>query len=211
MSVVRSSRTLRAPVALIAALLVGALLGALAVLIDEVPVERARLFLAFVSTGLSWGAAAIMLGAASRERVVAGVAGLVVLGAAVGTYYLLNHQMGLRDTTGQALLRAGQLWGLAALIGGPVLGSLGWSMRFGNRQEGSIALGVLCGLLLGQGLRWAIVYGLSPHPVLTPALLLPLIIFAIGVRGRSMPYALGGLAVSAIASAGVWTVLESIG
>lgn len=205
------SWALGATLAVPIAAMLGASLGALAVFVDEINFVGARLLLVFVSTGLSWGAAAILMGAVSRERFVACVAGTLVLVSAVAAYYGLHGSLGLRDAPADALWEAGRSWGMAALVGGPFLGFFGWGYRFGGRRESSIALGVLCGLLLGQGLRWALRYGINPDPVLTSALVGPLILLALGLRGRSLPLATAALLVTAAFAAAAWSVLESIG
>ena len=200
-----------AGVAVSVALAIGVSLGALAVVVDEVDFRGARVILLFVSTGLSWGAAAILVGAFSRQRAMACVAATVVLGSAIAAYYGLNQSLGLRDAPGAALLSEARLWGIAAVVGGPILGFLGWTYRFGERRASSIALGALCGLLLGQGLRLALRYGISPDPVFTAALLGPFVVLIAGLRGRSVLLAGGALCVTAIFAAAAWSVLESIG
>jgi hypothetical protein len=195
---------------LVVAVGVGAVLAGLAVVVDEVALPASALLIAIFSTGLSWGVAAAGMGAVAAGRAAAATSGLLVLVTAVGGYYLINFLFALRDTSGSALLRAGLLWGIAALMGGPILGLLGWHTRFGDDRQRSVAYGVLAGLLLGQGLRWALRYGLSPHPVFTTALVVPLLIFFAGVRGRAVGSGVLALVIVAVASAQVWRVLEAI-
>lgn len=185
------------------AVTVGAALGGLALAADELPVPR--MVLVLVSTGLSWGLAAVLLGAATRHLAAAALAGLVVMETAVVVYYGGNGVLGLRASAGTAaLIHAGLVWGALAAVGGPVAGSLGWTARRGSRAHSAAAYGVLAGMLMGQGLYWAWTHGVRADPVMLAALVLPLAVAAPGLR-RGAGVAVPALAVSAACTALAWS------
>ncbi len=195
-----------AQVALPVAAVVGIVLGLLAIGVDQFGMSRI-LVLVF-STGLSWGLAAVVLGALSRRPAVAAGAALLVMLSAVVTYYAGNDLFGLRENAGSAaLLRAGMLWGALALVGGPAAGLAGWVARFGSRQQSSAAWGVMAGMLMGQGVYWVWQHGVLLDVVTLPALVLPILLVIPGLRRGGALVALGALAVTAVVAAVAWRVV----
>lgn len=190
----------RAP-AVATALAAGIALGLLALAVDHQP---ARLLVIVFSSGLSWGAAAIGIGAASRDRLTAALAGLLLLLSAVIAYYVGNRVLNLRDVGWASLFSASRIWGAVAVAGGPVAGLAGWHARFGDRRERPVAWGVFSGLMWGQGVQWAVSYGISPDPLLVLALAIPPLALAYGIRRGGAPYAIPALLASTAASAILW-------
>ena len=133
---------------------VGGLLGGLAVAVDNMPRGGvAMLVLILASTGLSWGAAAVAAGAWSRHYAAAAACGALVLLVAVSAYYGGIALAGTRPNSSSAsLLDAASIWATAGAAGGAVAGLAGWLARNGTTTTRSFACGGLAGLLMSQGM-----------------------------------------------------------
>lgn len=200
------------PVPLIA-LPVGVCLGALAIVVDNIPAATALLVVA--STGLSWGGAAAVAGASSPRPASAAISGLAVLIGAVATYYT---GIGLFDTRGTAdadLWAAGYTWGAVAAVAGPAIGLLGWAARHGTVPVRSVALGCAGGLLMSQGIYigariaseglWS---EPGPATLLAAALIaIPAAVVVLGARRASLPLALGAMALAGLTGAALWSLI----
>lgn len=187
--------------ALLPSTFVGLVLGGLAVFVDEATLPNVVVVLS--SSGLSWGAGALLMGALSPTMRWSSIAGATTLVVAVVAYYSINHLFGIRAATGDALSRAGLIWTAVGVVGGSVLGGLGWYLRFGDDGKRGMTAGALSGILMGQGVAWAFRYGLTPHPVFTPALVLPLALFVLLCKARPTGPGLGAFVLSAGMSAAV--------
>ncbi|MFY1637421.1 hypothetical protein ACN27F_29825 [Solwaraspora sp. WMMB335] len=119
----------------------------------------------FFSSGFSWGSAGLLTGfLASRPKSSVLAAGGTLATAAI-TYYVLILLVGQRwlvrpsdietDATSSAgLLSVGRsivFWTVVGLIGGGLMGWLGWSIRHSPVRLGSAVLGLSFALLVGEG------------------------------------------------------------
>lgn len=160
--------------------LVAALLGSSAFVADFVDGPAGRVMVVLTSSGFAWGLAGFLVARATpygRAGAAVGRAtGLLVTATVV--YYALILVGTRRWMAGgvvtEGLLDVGlmtALWVAGSIVGGAVLGVLGWLVRRagepGREQPGLMArngpviaagaLGLACGLLAGQGLARAAV------------------------------------------------------
>jgi hypothetical protein len=97
-----------------------------------------------------WLAVAFALGGSARTIVTGALRGLICLLAAVAAYYLLIAVLG----TGVRVIgasHAATVWGLVALIAGPVLGGSGAVWRHGTGWPRALGVAVLAAALVGEG------------------------------------------------------------
>lgn len=131
-----------------------------------------------------WLLVAFLVGAAMPDRrsAVAAGAGALLL-ALVGYYGLVQIRFGYGGGTGSWIL-----WGLGAVIGGPVFGAAGWSWRCGPLRHRQAALGLLAGAFVAEGGYLVALLGYLGEGVgfAIAGLLMPLLL------GRSWPDRLGG-------------------
>lgn len=133
---------------------VGIVLGGLAAGADRLAggSQGAGLAMLLVSSGLSWGVAAAVMGARSDRPVPAVAAGTGALLSAVASYYLLVGPLGGRDSSDAALWSAGLVWAVVAVPAGAVCGAAGWLLRWGGRRGRTAAAAVLAGALMAPSL-----------------------------------------------------------
>lgn len=202
-------RTLATPVAALLSPAVGAALGVLAVVADGQ--GGGLLLIAAFSTALSWGGAAVVLGAWLRRPVPAAALGALLLVAAVLSYYWLSVVSGLRVRGGD-VTHAVLVWSSTAVLAGAALGAGGWFARHGGPAARAAALGTLGGLLAAQGValwwRTRQVDDVSLVPVLSMVLIavpaIPVLVFA---GGRRL-HAIAVFVVVATAGAVAWSAID---
>ncbi len=147
-------------------LLLGVGLGAAAFAADLLPREAAQVVTPLVSSGFSWGLAALVAGLRTRERGLAVKAGVVTLVTATFAYYCLSLVTSPRWDLAPEDVENGQtgapavlasiapalvLWLAFALCGGVVMGLLAHVIAHGSARQASLAAGVAFGLLAGEG------------------------------------------------------------
>jgi hypothetical protein len=150
---IRPSLIARAVEGLGTSILVGAALGALAWLSDQLQWPYSLLIPANM-IGV-WLALAFALGASARTIPTGALRGLIGLLAAVAVYYLL-YTLG----AGYRAIGAGHaatVWGLVALIAGPVMGGAGAVWRHASGRPRAVAVAVLAAALIAEGA----VFGIS--------------------------------------------------
>ncbi len=150
---IRPSLIGRAVEGLGTSILVGAALGALAWLSDQLQWPYSLLIPANM-IGV-WLALAFALGASARTIPTGALRGLIGLLAAVAVYYLL-YTLG----AGYRAIGAGHaatVWGLVALIAGPVMGGAGAVWRHASGRPRAVAVAVLAAALIAEGA----VFGIS--------------------------------------------------
>jgi Family of unknown function (DUF6518) len=151
---IRPSLIGRAVEGLGTSVLVGAALGALAWLSDQLQWPYSLLIPANM-IGV-WLGIAFALGASARTIPTGAIRGLIGLLAAVAIYYLLFATLG----AGYRAIGAGHaatVWGLVALIAGPIMGGAGAVWRHGSGRPRAIAVAVLAAALIAEGA----VFGIS--------------------------------------------------
>ena len=130
----------------------GALLGAAAWFADQLgwPLE---LLVPANLIGV-WLAVAFLLGGSARTIPTGALRGLIGLLSAVVAYYLLIAVLGegIRVTGAS---HAATIWGVVALVAGPVLGGAGAVWRHGTGWPRAIGVAVLAAALVGE----AVVFG----------------------------------------------------
>ncbi len=193
-------------------------IGSFAIAVDYLPSATALLVVA--STGLSWAGTAALMGAWSPRPSSASVSGLLVLVGAVATYYIGIGLFTERGGVGaSALAEAGYVWGLVALVGGPLIGVLGWFARKGTVTQRSIAWGGAGGLLMSQGVyllaritRDGLWSEGGPANVLAILLVaIPAALVMVGARRASLGLALITMIGVSVVGAAVWSlVLKAI-
>jgi uncharacterized protein DUF6518 len=135
-----------------------------------------------------WLLVAFLVGSAMpgwRAAAVAGVATLVL--ALVGYYAMTTLRFGIGGSTASLVF-----WGLGAIMGGPVFGSVGWWWRHGAHRARASALGLLAAAFIAEAGYHAIVLSEPPVAIgfLIAGLLVPLVL------GRSREDRLGGYAAA---------------
>jgi hypothetical protein len=98
----------------------------------------------------AWLAVAFVLGASARTIPTGALRGLLGLLAAVATYYVLFALLGVGFRAIGAS-HAATVWGLVALIAGPLLGGSGAVWRHGTGWPRAIGVAVLAAALVGEG------------------------------------------------------------
>ena len=222
------------------ALLAGAVaLGALAFAADYVTGIAGGVMAGLVSSGAAWGAPAAIIGFVSARRRDAMARPAVVLVVATTVYYLgillisrrwdiPGSSLSTGESTAQiGLASVGRLWLIwivVALVIGASLGLLGHAIhRAGPRVSGTAA-GAATGLLLGEGLSFAIwslpaFWDLSQPGNSRPASLLVAMAVAVvvpvvlaAIRRKPVAwwlYAITAICV-ALAAAGAWHLGEAL-
>ena len=126
----------------------GALLGAAAWWSDQLGYP-AGLLIPANAIG-AWLAVAFVLGASARTIPTGALRGLLGLLAAVATYYVLFALLGV-GFRAMGASHAATVWGLVALIAGPLLGGSGAVWRHGTGWPRAIGVAVLAAALVGEG------------------------------------------------------------
>ncbi|MER6026252.1 DUF6518 family protein [Streptomyces sp. NPDC001851] len=98
------------------------------------------------STWIIWTAAA---GALIRARSLAVWGGALMMLATCGGYYAASA---LGGTFGSGGLGTAVVWSVAGLVGGPLLGWAGWTVRRGRGDLRAVAGAVITMVVLGEGL-----------------------------------------------------------
>jgi hypothetical protein len=188
-------------------ILVGGLLGVGAWVSDQLayPLD----LLLPVNTIGAWLAAAFVLGASARTIGTGALRGLIGLLAAVGAYYALIAVLGV-GFRALGASHAATVWGLVALVAGPLLGLAGATWRHGSGWPRALAVGLLAGALVAEGLafgaaRWSSVGEVADDPgawLLAAEVLigvaLPAVLLASGERTRGYLATIGLAGVAAI-------------
>ncbi len=100
-----------------------------------------------------WLLVAFLLGSTMPDRPRAALAGFGGLAfALVGYYALVELRYGYGGATGSLVL-----WGLAAVVGGPVFGVAGRSWRAGSPRRRAAALGLVVAVFVAEGAYNAVV------------------------------------------------------
>jgi hypothetical protein len=81
-----------------------------------------------------------------------------LFGLVVG-YYVTNELRG-----NPASLRTVELWALAAVTVGPLLGAAGYWVRYGQTAQAALGAGAISGLLIGEGIYGLRVIGDTTYP-----------------------------------------------
>jgi hypothetical protein len=159
----------------------------------------------------AWLAVAFVLGASARTIPTGALRGLLGLLAAVACYYVLFAWLGVGFRAIGAS-HAATVWGLVALVAGPLLGGSGAVWRHGTGWPRAIGVAVLAAALVGEGVvfggaRLARVGQLGNDPgafvslgEIAIGLLLPLVLLRgrERLRGYTATIALAVLAAAAI-------------
>lgn len=162
------------------AALAGLVLGVLAYAADFCHGLLAVAMVLVSSSGLAWGAAALILAFAAADRPgrrAAAGAAVTVLAVATLVYYGVIvadgdrwHGGTLEDGTPadamalRSILVATVFWLAASVAGGVVLGLLGHAIRRSRPRVAALAAGAACALLAGQGaLRLVQAGGYAPR------------------------------------------------
>jgi hypothetical protein len=168
-----------------------------------------------------WVGVAFALGASARTLPTGALRGLIGLLAAVAAYYLLFATLG----AGYRAIGAGHaatVWGLVALVAGPVMGGAGATWRHGHGWPRAAAVAVLSAALLAEGVTFGLgrlvrVDQLSTDPgallfgiEILIGLALPALILASGERLRGYLATLALGVAGAIAIGPVTTALRGI-
>jgi hypothetical protein len=144
-----------------------------------------------------WLLVAFLLGSRMPDRPWAAGAGIAALVLAlVGYYAMIELRYGYGASTSSVLL-----WGIAALVGGPVFGVAGWTWRFETGWRRAAAIGLLAAVAIAEGVY---LIRILPDPAVgagfvVVAALVPLILGSSWIeRGRAYvavipAVALGGL------------------
>jgi hypothetical protein len=188
-------------------------MGAFAIVVDNIPAATGLLVIA--STGLSWGGVAAVMGAWSPRPGSAAVSGLLVLLGAVATYYTGIALLNTRGAEVGPLWTAGYMWGVIAVVAGPVIGLLGWFARHGTAGQRSLAWGGAGGLLTSQGIYIGariVRDGLWSEPgpanlLATALVVLPAALVVVGARRASLRLALATMVLVGVVGAVVWSLI----
>lgn len=136
-----------------ASVVIGVALGLGAVAADRFHGTAGQVLQALLSSGLAWGAGAVVAGALGTSARRALAAGGTALTLATLTYYGLIVAADLRPDAGAgAQVRAAGVWLAVSAVGGPACGALGHRVRHGTARARSIALGAACGVLAAPGI-----------------------------------------------------------
>ncbi len=157
----------------------GICLGATAFLVDALTNDLGLALLPLVSSGFSWGLAALAAGRCARSPRAGALTAAATLVLATISYYVLTLAVSRRWDLGVSLdgssnadsglrsaFEVAALWLLASVGAGVALGVLGYAIGRAPRLLGAIAGGAALGLLAGQGayqlfdsVRAAVSYG----------------------------------------------------
>src|SRR4249919_1081272 len=134
-------------------IVVGGALGAAAWLSDQLQWPYSLLIPANM-IGI-WLGVAFALGASARTIPTGAIRGLIGLLAAVAVYYLLFATLGEGyRATGAG--HAATVWGLVALLAGPVVGGSGAVWRHGSGRPRATAVAVLAAALIAEGVVFGV-------------------------------------------------------
>jgi hypothetical protein len=163
----------------------GALLGAASWVSDELDYPLGLLLP--VNLIGAWLAVAFVLGTTARTVPTGALRGLIGLLAAVAAYYLLIAAFG-EGFRAIGASHAAVVWGVVALVAGPVLGAAGGVWRHGAGWPRAIAVALLAAALIGEGVvfgagRWLAQVNLPSDPG-------ALILVAEVVIGLALPWLL---------------------
>ena len=102
-----------------------------------------------------WLGVAFAPGCSARTLPTGALRGLMRLLAAIGTYYLLFALIdaGIRSTGAG---HAATVWGLVALVAGPVMGGAGAAWRHGNGWLRATGVALLAAGLLAEGIAFGL-------------------------------------------------------
>ena len=196
----------------------GAALGAAAWLSDQLAWPYS-LLLPANAIG-AWLAVAFVLGGSARTIPTGALRGLIGLLSAVAAYYLLFAVLG-EGFRAQGATHAATIWGVVALVAGPVMGGAGAIWRYGTGWPRAIGVAVLAAALIGE----AIVFGGGRIAQLDPSsdpgsilyfvelvvgLALPLVLLRSDERIRGYVATLALAVVAGIAIGPVTTVIRGI-
>lgn len=203
------------------AAVVGVLLGAGAIAADLATGGWAEALQLVSSTGLAWGAGAVLIGARSASRRWASIGGLAVLWSAVGVYYGGIVVLDTRPGTAPSTLAFTLLvWLAVSIVAGPSCGLVGWVATHGGPTARSVAVGTGAGVLAAQGLFEAVRarhYLLEPNAraTLVACVLLvgvPAVLLALGRRRVRVGLAAAVALAATVLGAGMWwAVVETLG
>jgi len=94
-----------------------------------------------------WLLVAFVLGSRMPDRRWAALAGFGALAfALLGYYGMVQLRFGYGGSTGALVL-----WGIGALVGGPVFGVAGWTWRFEDGWRRATAIGLLAAAAIAEG------------------------------------------------------------
>jgi hypothetical protein len=95
-----------------------------------------------------WLLVAFLVGSRMPDRRWAALAGVLALLLALAGYHaMIQLRYGYGPSTSSLLL-----WGVAALVGGPVFGLAGWSWRFETGWRRAAAIGLLAAVAIAEGI-----------------------------------------------------------
>lgn len=164
-----------------------------------------------------WLAVAFGLGGSARTIPTGAARGVVGLVAAVIGYYLLTAAFG-SGIRAIGASHAATVWGVVAIIAGPILGSAGAVWRYGTGWPRAVGVGILAAALIGEGIVFGgsrilrfDQYAIDPGALLFLAeivigVVLPFALLRPGERLRGYA-ATGALAVAAAIAVGPITTL----
>lgn len=220
--------------------IVGVILGVAAFIPDITPEPISHVLVPVVSSGFGWGAVALvtaLFACSLKSAVTAGIGTLVL---ATVTYYCLIlfvsqrwHQNATMTLNGHAaslaglmsVLRSLAFWLCGSICGGSLMGWLAHQLRHGSIRRGTVGLGVIFGLLGGQGLYtffnmtfiWVgPIDSFAWHQMRTASVQLLLatatLVVAIRLRNRPVNWAIlaATAMVSVVVSATLWYVIQSV-
>jgi hypothetical protein len=131
-----------------------------------------------------WLLVAFLLGSRMPDRRWAALAGFGALAVAlVGYYAMVQLRFGYGGSTGALVL-----WGIGAIVGGPVFGVAGWTWRFESGWRRAAAIGLLAAVAIAEG---GYLIGILPEASVGAAFVLvglcvPLVLGrTMGERGRA--------------------------
>ncbi len=102
-----------------------------------------------------WLFVAFLLGSTMPDVRWAATAGAsALLLALVGYYAMTELRYGIGGGTGSLII-----WGLGAIVGGPVFGVAGRTWRVGPQRQRAVALGLLVAVAVAEGIYNAVVLG----------------------------------------------------
>ena len=94
-----------------------------------------------------WLLVAFLLGSRMPDRPWAALAGFGALAfALLGYYGMVQLRFGYGGSTGALIL-----WGIGAMVGGPVFGVAGWTWRFEDGWRRAAAVGLLAAVAIAEG------------------------------------------------------------
>jgi hypothetical protein len=168
-----------------------------------------------------WLGVAYALGASARTIPTGALRGLIGLLTAVAVYYLLFATLG----EGYRVTGAGHaatVWGLVALLAGPVMGGAGAVWRHGSGRPRAVAVAVLAAALIAEGVVFGVTrlmhvdqLGNDPAALLYGAeivigAILPAVLLRAGERASGYAVTAGFAILAAVAIGPVTSILRSL-